>query len=67
MAITSPIVEAIFELIYGQEKTEKIIEFLETELWKNEDDATSLILTFDEGKFFEVHKDVKEIKELFTK
>lgn len=61
------LVGAIFELIYGEEKAEKIIEFLENEFDKDDDDATLLIQTFDEGKFFKVNKDVKEVKELFTK
>jgi|LakMenEpi03Aug12_release.lakeMendotaPanAssembly.Ray.scaffolds.fasta_scaffold808441_2 hypothetical protein len=46
--------EGYFELIYGIEKADKIIDFLE--------DKDSLILEFNEGEFLEVHKDIKEIK-----
>lgn len=53
------LVQGYFELIYGIEKAEKIIEFLENKY--------SLILDFNEGEFLKVHKDIKEIKELFTK
>jgi hypothetical protein len=61
------LVKGYFELIYGIEKAKKIIEFLEKEFWKDRNDPSLLILTFNDGEFFEVHKDIKEIKELFTK
>lgn len=57
--------EGYFKLIYGIEKADKIIDFLDNVGLHIDDD--SLILDFNEGKFLEVHKDIKEIKELFTK